>query len=154
VRRRRSIWRTSAQILIGYQALVAFAAAAFGAWIAFSAQACTADCGLASALFGVLGFGWLAQGLVASVAFATLFALTSTWSSRGVAIANIIVEALLIFPAITFLELMRRFGLPGPGLYALGVAIGGAFIIILLSGLDLFASDTWLSSRRLIAITS
>jgi hypothetical protein len=93
------------------------------------------------------------QALVAGVAVVILFVLTTRWASRGAAVANIVVEGLLLLPAVRFLELMGPFGLPGPGRYALGVAIGAAVIIVTLGILGLFVSDRWLTSHRSFAVT-
>ena len=140
------------RILLGYQALIAAAVTAFGAWIISGAWGCGPDCGVGGAFLGILGFVWMAQALVAGVAVVILFALTTNWASRGAAVANIIVEGLLLFPAIRFLEVMGPFGLPGPGKYAIGVAIGAAVVIVTVSILELFASDRWLTSHRSIAV--
>jgi len=150
--KRQSIWRVVSCILLGYQALIAAAVTAFGAWIISGAWGCGPDCGVGGAFLGILGFVWVTQALVAGVAVVILFALTTKWASRGAAVANIIVEGLLLLPGIRFLELMGRFGLPGPGKYAIGVAIGGAVVIVSLGILELFASDRWLTSHRSIAV--
>ena len=155
---RRSIWRTAVRILLGYQALVAAAVALFGAWIALSPAACTAQCraepeaGLVLGLLGFLGFVWLGQALVAGTAVVVLFVLTTRWKSLGAAVANIIVEAVLLFNALGFLDAMGPFGVPEAGRYALGAAIGAAVAIILLSTLDLFTSDRWRPSHQSIVV--
>jgi hypothetical protein len=150
--KRRSIWRAVSRILLGYQALIAAAVIAFGAWVTSGAWGCGPDCGVGGAFLGILGFVWVAQALVAGVAVVILFALTTNWASRGAAVANIIVEGLLLLPAIRFLEVMGPFGLPGPGKYAIGAAIGAAVVIVTLSILELFASDRWLTSHGSIAV--
>jgi hypothetical protein len=149
---RRSIWRAASRVLLGYQALIAAAITAFGVWIASGASGCRPDCGVGGAFLGILGFVWMAQAVVAGVAVVILFALTTNWASRGAVVANIIVEGLLLLPAIRFLEVMGPFGVPGPGKYAIGVAIGAAVVIVALSILELFASDRWLTSHRSIAV--
>ena len=126
--KRRSIWRAVSRILLGYQALIAAVVTAFGAWVISGAWGCGPACGVGGAFLGILGFVWVTQALVAGVAVVILFVLTTNWASRGAAVANIIVEGLLLLPAIRFLELMGPVGLPGPGKYAIGVAIGAAVV--------------------------
>jgi hypothetical protein len=151
--KKRSIWRTVSRILLGYQALIAAAVTAFGVWILAGAWGCTPDCGAGAAFLGLLGFAWVTQALVAGVVVVILFVLTTRWASPGAAVANIVAEGLLLLPALRFLELMGPFGLPGPGRYALGVAIGAAVIIVTLGILELFVSDRWLTPHRSITVT-
>jgi|GEM_PF-4964805 len=148
----RSIWREVSRILLGYQALIAVAVTAFGVWILSGAWGCKPNCGIGGAFLGILGFVWVSQALVGGVAVVILFVLTTRWASPRAAVANIIVEGLLLLPAIRFLEVMGPFGLPGPGKYAIGVAVGAAVVIVTLSVLELFASDRWLTSHRSIAV--
>jgi len=150
--KQRSIWRAVSRILLGYQALIAAAVTALGVWVIAGAWGCGPDCGVGGAFLGILGFVWVTQAVVAGVAVVILFVLTTNWASRRAAVANIIVEGLLLLPAIRFLELMGPFGLPGPGKYAIGAAIGGAVVIATLGILELFASDRWLISHRSIAV--
>jgi hypothetical protein len=152
MQRPRSIWRAVSRVLLGYQVLIAAAITAFGAWIAIGAWGCGSGCGVGAAFLGVLGFVWVTQALVAGVAVTVLFVLTTRSASRGAAVANIVVEALLLLPAFRFLEVMGRFGLPGAGLYALGAAIAATVVIIILGILELFASDRWFTSHRSIAV--
>ena len=151
---RRSIWRAASRILLVYQALVAAAVITFGGWIAAGALACKSQCEFGAVGLGLVGFLWLAQALMAAVLVVVLLVLTTTWSSKGAAVANIIVEALLLLPALRFLDLMGPFGLPGVGLYLLGAAIGAAVVIAALSGLELFASDRWFTLHRPIVVAS
>jgi hypothetical protein len=151
MKRQRSVWREVSRVLLGYQALVAVAVTVFSLWLVSAGFGCGSQCGL-EALIGVLGFVWLAQAIVAGVAVITLFVLTTRWASRGAPIAILVVEALLFLPAIRFYELMGPFGLPEFGRYAIGAAIGAALAIVVLSILELLASDRWLTSHRSMAV--
>lgn len=146
--RRGSIGRTATLILFGYQGLIAAAATAFGAWIVFSAATCPSDCraqpeaGLVLGIVVAVGFVWLAQTLVVCAAIVSLLYVTYTRPSRGVALTTVIVEGLLIVPAIRFMDLMVGIGIPELGRYAVAAAIGAALVVVLLSALELFASDS------------
>src|SRR2546423_9265498 len=95
----RSIWRAAARILLAYQALIAAAVMAFGAWIGSAAAACQPDCGVVGAFLGLLGFVWVSQALGAGAAVVVFFGLSTVLASLGAGVGALVASGVLVLPA-------------------------------------------------------